>query len=139
MVLIVPTPKAKPALRLIARIGAWSLATVITVLSLVPAALRPESGTPHDFEHFAIFCATGLAFGLGYQKKQTRVAFALVLFTGAIELAQMLVPDRHARFSDFVVDALAVSIGVALAAVCNKIAAAHRSQHPDEGRSELSP
>jgi hypothetical protein len=40
--------------RLVARVGAWSLATFITALSLVPLIFRPESGTPHNFKHFAV-------------------------------------------------------------------------------------
>jgi len=39
----------------------------------------------------------------------------LVAFSAAIELIQLLILGRHARFSDFVVDALSVSIGVGLA------------------------
>jgi VanZ family protein len=36
-------------------------------------------------------------------------------FSGAIELIQLGIPGRHARVSDFVVDALSVSIGVGIA------------------------
>ena len=41
----------------------------------------------------------------------------LVIFAGAIELAQFFVPGRHARLSDFIVDGLAACIGAALASV----------------------
>ena len=51
--------------QMMSRFGGWLLALLITALSLVPPDFRPESGTPHHFEHFAIFCATGAAFGLG--------------------------------------------------------------------------
>jgi len=92
------------------RILAWLLAATIVVLSLVPATLRPESGAPHDFEHFVIFAATGLAFGLGYGPRYP-IAMGLVIFAGAIEVAQLFVPGRHARLSDFIVDAFAACIG----------------------------
>lgn len=95
-----------------ARITAWFLACVITVLSLVPPWLRPETGAPHDVEHFAIFLATGLAFGFGYSRKPIVVVAALFLFAGMIELAQLFVPGRHARLSDFIVDAFALCAGV---------------------------
>jgi hypothetical protein len=95
-----------------ARVTAWILACVIIVLSLVPPWLRPESGAPHNVEHFAIYCAAGLAFGIGYSRKPLAVMAALVLFAGMIELAQLLVPGRHARLGDFVVDALALCAGV---------------------------
>ena len=111
------TPKARFLARLAARVGAWSLAALITALSLVPPSFRPATGTPHDFEHFAIFCATGLAFSLGYPRNRPRLALTLVIFAGAIEVAQIFVPERHARFGDFAVDAFAIVIGVAVAAL----------------------
>jgi VanZ family protein len=40
---------------------------------------------------------------------------ALIAFSAAIEIIQLSIPGRHARVSDFVVDALGVSIGVGLA------------------------
>jgi VanZ family protein len=95
-----------------ARIIGWLLATAIVVFSLVPPDLRPVTYAPHDFEHFAIFAATGLAFGLGYGPRYP-IAIALIIFAGAIEVAQLFVPGRHARLSDFMVGALAACIGLA--------------------------
>jgi VanZ family protein len=95
-----------------ARLLAWALAAVIAFLSLVPPGLRPETGAPHDLEHFAIFALTGVAFGLGYDRRPLRVALFLVAFAAAIEIGQRFVPGRHARLSDFLVDALALSLGV---------------------------
>jgi VanZ family protein len=95
-----------------ARGTGWLLLLTITVLSLVPPTLRPETGVPHDLEHFAIFAAAGLAFGIGYSRRPLGAAIGLVIFAGVIELAQGAVPGRHARLSDFVVDALAMGVGV---------------------------
>ena len=53
----------------IMRLVGWSLLGLILVLSLVPPAFRPETGTPHNFEHFAIFAAAGFAFGIGYSRR----------------------------------------------------------------------
>jgi hypothetical protein len=99
-----------------ARIAAWFLATAITVLSVVPPGLRPETGAPSGVEHFAIYCATGLAFGLGYRRRRNLLAIFLVVFSGAIEIAQLFVPGRHARVSDFIVDAAAALLGLLVAA-----------------------
>jgi VanZ family protein len=94
---------------------AWLLFVFITVLSLAPPEFRPETGAPRDFEHLAIFAACGFAFGLGCRRRPHLVMAALVLFAGAIELAQTLIPGRHAHLSDFIVDAVAISVSAAVA------------------------
>jgi VanZ family protein len=96
-----------------ARVAGWCLTVVITLLSLVPP--RPETTAPHNVEHFAIFAAAGVVFGLGYRRRPILVTIALTIFAGAIELAQILVPGRHARLSDFIVDAFSASAGMTLA------------------------
>lgn len=99
-----------------ARVSAWLLIVAIVILSLVPPTLRPGVHGLHVVEHFAIFSATGFAFGLGYRPSYFS-AIGLVLFAGAIEIAQLFAPGRHARLSDFIVDAVAVCIGLAASLV----------------------
>ena len=78
------------------------------------------------FEHFAIFCATGAAFGLGYSSyRRLPLAIVLMTFAGAIEFAQIFAPGRHARISDFLVDAFAACIGVAVSALVTDFASAY--------------
>ena len=101
------------------RIIGWLLASVIVVLSFVPPEMRPETHAPHNLEHFAIFFATGITFGFGYGRTPIITASILVTFSAMLELAQKLVPGRHARLSDFIVDAAALCAGVAIAAVIN--------------------
>jgi VanZ family protein len=96
-----------------ARVAAWMLAVAITVLSIVPPNLRPETAFPHSIEHASIFLATGLAFGLGYPRRNVSIAILLVIFSGGIEIVQLFVPGRHARLSDFVIDAVAITCGLA--------------------------
>src|SRR5258708_33631261 len=93
-----------------ARIMAWLLALAILVLSVVPAKWRPETGIPHDVEHFGIFVATGFAFGLGYVRTYAAIAIAIAMavFAGAIETAQLFVPGRHALLMDFFLNTLAL-------------------------------
>jgi len=67
---------------------------------------------PHNLEHFLIYWATGLAFGLGFKRRFGLLAILLLIFTGSIEIAQLFVPGRHARLSDFVIDAVAMWIGL---------------------------
>lgn len=94
-----------------ARVVAWTLATAIIVLSVVPPNLRTVTPLPHDLEHFGIFCATGLAFALGYRHRNLLLPTLLVSFAAAVEVAQLFVPGRHARLSDFLVDAAGICIG----------------------------
>ena len=103
------------------RIAAWTLAVLITVLSVVPPHLRPETELPHNFEHFLIYVATGLAFGIGYDRKHIRVAILLLIFTATTEIAQLFVPGRHARLSDFIVDAFAMLAGLMVASLTSRI------------------
>ena len=101
----------------LARIAAWVLTAAIVVLSLVPPTLRPETSAPHSIEHFAIYVATGFAFGLGYKHRHDLLAILLVIFTGSIEIVQLFVPGRHARISDFIIDAIAACMGLAIASL----------------------
>jgi VanZ family protein len=107
--------------RTVTRLGGWILVMAILALSFVPANLRPETGLPHNLEHFAIFCATGVCFGVGYDRRRVLTSIALVVFAAAVELGQNFVPDRHARLTDFIVDAAAASIGVLLAALVTRV------------------
>lgn len=95
-----------------ARAAAWALTAAIIVLSVVPPHLRPVTPLPHNVEHFGIFYATGLAFALGYRHRKLLLPTSLVSFAGAVEVAQLFVPGRHARLSDFLFDAVAICIGL---------------------------
>jgi VanZ family protein len=98
-----------------ARIAAWLLTAAIVILSLVPPSLRPETSAPHSVEHFTIYAAAGFAFGLGYKRRHDLLAVLLVIFSGSIEIAQLFVPGRHARLSDFIIDAIAACMGLVTA------------------------
>ena len=71
---------------------------------------------PHGFEHLIAFLLMGFAFGLGYASRAILVTLLLIGFVGLIEVVQLYVPGRHARMTDFLVDTLAVCIGIASAA-----------------------
>ena len=100
-----------------ARLSAWVLSGAIVILSIVPAPLRPETPVPHSLEHFGIFFATGVAFAFGYSSRTLNLVIELIGFAGFVEVVQILIPGRHARLSDFIVDAVALCLGVAIASL----------------------
>jgi VanZ family protein len=106
------------------QVVAFLLAGTIVALSFSPASIRPTTGAPHDLEHLLIFLATGMAFGFGYPHRFGLLTIALPTFAAAIEVAQTWVPGRHARMSDFLVDAAAACLGVGLTYAFLKLRAA---------------
>jgi VanZ family protein len=115
-----------------ARVLAWCLLGMLVVVSLVPSALRPETGAPHDLEHFVPYLVTGIAFSVGYPGRMTLLTVSLVAYCGLVELAQLMVPGRHARLSDFVVDAVAAIVGIAIGSVLSASSTRRSGQNPPQ-------
>jgi VanZ family protein len=95
-----------------------ALLIAIVVLSLVPAHDRPVTVLSHSLEHLTIFVA-GLAFGIGYPQRHGFQFLALLVFTAVIEMAQLVVPGRHACLTDFVVDAVGIMTGLSLGLIAS--------------------
>ena len=108
-------------MRRVFQIAAWLLVFAITILSLVPPPYRPVTAASHNLEHLAIFLAAGAAFAAGYPDRPWVLTIGLVTFCGAIEIAQLWIPGRHARLIDFLVDAAAACIGVAVGCVAVRL------------------
>jgi VanZ family protein len=101
----------------ILRLFAWLLAAAVTFATLGPPRFRPHSNLGQDGEHAFAFVLIGLAFGLAYPRHRLLTSVIAVVMIGVVELLQLWAPGRHARLEDFVVDALAACIGMAVAAV----------------------
>jgi len=84
----------------------------IIVLSVVPAADRPITGTGQWTEHFTAFALVAGVFAIGYNFSLARLLTYSFLFCGGIELLQVPLPTRHARVSDFVVDVVGSCFGI---------------------------
>jgi VanZ family protein len=106
---------------IILRIIAWSLAAAVAFATLGPPGYRPHSDLGQDGEHALAFVLLGLAFGLAYTANRWLTAVVAVGLTGLIEILQIWAPGRHARLEDFVVDALAACVGLAVAAALDWI------------------
>jgi VanZ family protein len=96
----------------IGRVVAWLALAAIVVLSLVPPGARPTTFFPHKIEHAGIFFVDGIAFGIAYRGYEWLSSIGAVIFCAGIELAQLMIPGRHARLSDFFVDAAAICVGI---------------------------
>jgi VanZ family protein len=101
----------------ILRLFAWLLAAAVTFATLGPPRFRPHSNLGQDGEHAFAFVLIGLAFGLAYPRHRLLTSVIAVVMIGVVELLQLWAPGRHARLEDFVVDALAACVGMAVAAV----------------------
>lgn len=100
---------------MIARTSAWIFALGLTILTIVPASARPETGVQHDLEHFVAFAIAGFLFAYAHKMRLSGLLACAVVFTLVLELLQIPIPTRHARLEDFVVNATAVSVGIAVA------------------------
>ena len=112
------------------RAVAWSLLIAIVVMTVVPASLRVVTGAPHNVEHALVFLVTGIGFGLGYELRMTVICAAAIVFCAALELLQLAVPGRHARLSDFLIDAGAACFGIAIAGFARRLGEGARTQEP---------
>jgi VanZ family protein len=101
---------------IILRLFAWCVTAAIAFATLGPAEVRPHSNLGQNGEHALAFVLLGLAFGLAYTRERARTAAIVIAYTGLIEVLQFVAPGRHARLEDFVVDALAASVGLVAAA-----------------------
>jgi len=114
-----------------ARALAWSLLMAIVVMTVVPASLRFVSGAPHDVEHALVFLVTGIAFGLGYELRMTGSCATAIVFCAVLELLQLAIPGRHARLSDFLINAGAACFGIAIAWFARRLGEGSRTHEPD--------
>ena len=93
------------------RVAAWISIAALVLLTIVPPSARPVPAVPHHLEHFASFFIAGALWYLGYPRRLLVSLTLAVLFAGGLELLQMLVPGRHARFVDFAVDVIGAWTG----------------------------
>src|SRR5262245_51122785 len=100
----------------IIRIAGYVCVVLIGVLSLLPGALRPDTGAPGKLEHLIAYLGTAALLALGRSAPHQRwQALWLIPYAGALELAQLFIPGRHGQFSDFVVSSIGAALGLAIA------------------------
>jgi VanZ family protein len=96
--------------------AAWLLAAAVTFATLGPPRYRPHAALGQDGEHALAFILIGLAFGLAYPVQRRLTLIIALAAIAVLELLQLVVPGRHARLEDFLVDAVSAGIGFAVVA-----------------------
>lgn len=103
------------------RILAWALFFAAVVLSIVPPQYRPVSGLPSWVEHGVFFTIAGWVFALAYPRSGLTLCAFGILFAALLEAVQLYMPGRHARLGDFLIDAIAMLIGILLSRLLDRM------------------
>ena len=106
--------------QVLARILAWVGILAIVVLSIVPAEDRLLTGFAVSLEHFVAFGSVAATFTVAYDLSPGRMVFLAFLFCAAVEVAQIPLATRHARFSDFVIDFVASCFAIAIVTLAKR-------------------
>lgn len=97
------------------RCFAIAATAMIVLLTVVPAADRPETGIEHHLEHFGAFLLPGVLLAIGFDIRTRLMLLMSLVFAAIIECMQIPLSTRHARLADFVVDAVGMCAGILLA------------------------
>jgi len=108
-----------PKARLIARILLTLSILAIATLSLVPGSLRPHTGFPGQWEHFAAYFGAGALLSFAYASARPRLlgCAGLAAISGLFEVLQHFSPGR----SPCVCDAVASSAGAAFGTIAGVV------------------
>ena len=121
-------PTHSPAcgsLQRLARWTFWLLLLVVIGLTLSPVAyLPPQAFSLWDkAEHALAFAALTALGALAYPRRIGLLALSLLVFGGAIELAQAATGWRSGDWADWLADAVGLVAGLALAALSRCVVA----------------
>ena len=96
----------------------WVLAAAVGLLALMPAPPQQASLGWDKLDHLAAFAALALCAVFGWRGSRAErlaVLVALLAFGGAIELLQLVVPNRSGEWSDLLADGVGIGLGALLA------------------------
>src|SRR5262249_21723916 len=70
---------------------------------------------PHDLEHLLAFLASGVLFSIAYPLSRFTLMLVVgVGFAAGLEILQVWIPGRHARWIDFLMNASGICLGLAI-------------------------
>lgn len=96
------------------RVAAWLLGLCIFLLHVVPANYRLTTPAGHSLEHIAVFLLIGLTCGFGYHRQFRSLLLGLAAYCLFLEAIQMVVPGRHPRISDLLMNTTSALLGACL-------------------------
>jgi VanZ family protein len=105
---------------IIKRIVAWGFLAAAIALTVLPLQFRPVTEVPRWLEHLVFFTALGMVFAFAYSRRPVLLCAAAIAFSLVLEILQIFVPGRHARLSDFLIDATSASIGILLPSLARR-------------------
>jgi VanZ family protein len=109
--------------RLWARAAAWLAAAGLAVASWTPGDEMIRTGMNTHLEHAIAYLITGIAFIFGYTNWAVwKIATALLVYAGVLELGQLIVPGRHAGLLDYGWSAVGVLCAFASAQIIRRSA-----------------
>jgi VanZ family protein len=93
------------------RIG---VATIV-VLSIVPGPYRPHVLQAPKLEHLAAYFVAGAVLLISFieQRRYILIGLCLSLLAGILEIAQISIPGRESKLSDWAVSSLGAWAGIA--------------------------
>lgn len=101
------------------RLATGAVVLGVICLTVMPATGRPVTGLDRNIEHFLCFALLGSTAALSFPAVKRSLGPLAILFALGIELVQIPLPTRHARISDFLIDALAGCIGLGIGKLVN--------------------
>jgi VanZ family protein len=106
------------------RTALWMLCLIVGYLALSPSPPHGASLGWDKLSHAAAFAAMAFAADLGLRNLRWHrryVALGLMVYGGAIEIAQMFVPGRSCEWGDLLADGIGIAVGMQLATVMLRV------------------
>src|SRR5262249_26475766 len=120
------------------RFVGWLGVAAIGILSLVPGDARPGLGNhiPGQFNHFLAYLVTASALASGDRSRACALdsLLGLTVYAGLLEIAQLWIPGRTSRLSDFIASGLGALIGIGFIRLMRG-----RTADPSKSKDEDSP
>jgi VanZ family protein len=111
--------------------AAWAILLGLLLITVVPAGIRPVVVPWHYVEHILAFGTLGTVFAMAYRRQTVVLLFGLTSFIVLLEIAQLILPTRHARWQDLLVNLLAVCAGLAFGRLLQRAPARWRLSSAD--------